>query len=60
MLEAASGGQDLRDAAGGKGGWFGLRQVMLVEGGGESEQRRHQGMDVTCGRWLGRRVEDNI
>ena len=60
LLEAASGGQDLRDAAGGKGDWFGLRQERLVEGRGGSEQRRHQGMDVTSGRWLRRRVEDNI
>ena len=50
----------MRDAAGGKGDWFGLRQEMLVEGGGEGEQRRHQGMDVTCGRWLGQQVENDF
>ena len=40
--------------------WFGLRQVVLVEGGGGIEQRRLQGMDVMYGRWLGWRVKDSI
>ena len=53
MVEAASGGQCPKDAAGGKGDWFGLRQERLVEGDGGSEQRRHQGMDVMCGKGLG-------
>ena len=53
MVEAASGGQYLRDAVEGIGDWFGLRQEMLVEGGGGSEQRRNQSMDVMCWKGLG-------
>ena len=51
MVEAASGGPYLKDTAGGKGDWFGLRQEVLVEGGGGSQQRRHEGVEVmSCGR----------
>ncbi len=37
----------------------GLLQAVVVASGGGGEQRSHEEIDVTCGRWMRRRAVGN-